>query len=53
MLFSRPSDTALYDALLNRDPNWDGQMFVGVTSTGIFCRLSCPARKPKPANCRF
>ena len=53
MLFSRPSDTALYDALLNRDPNWDGQMFVGVTSTGIFCRLSCPARKPKPENCRF
>lgn len=28
-------------------------MFVGVTSTGIFCRLSCPARKPKAENCRF
>lgn len=53
MLFSRPSDTALYDALLNRDPRWDGRMFVGVTSTGIFCRLSCPARKPKAENCRF
>jgi AraC family transcriptional regulator of adaptative response/methylated-DNA-[protein]-cysteine methyltransferase len=53
MLFSRPSDTALYDALLNRDPSWDGRMFVGVTSTGIFCRLSCPARKPLRENCRF
>ena len=53
MLFSRPSDTALYDALLNRDPRWDGRMFVGVTSTGIFCRLSCPARKPLKENCRF
>ena len=28
-------------------------MFVGVTSTGIFCRLSCPARKPLADNCRF
>jgi AraC family transcriptional regulator of adaptative response/methylated-DNA-[protein]-cysteine methyltransferase len=26
---------------------------VGVTSTGVFCRLTCPARKPKSENCRF
>ncbi|WP_341365648.1 trifunctional transcriptional activator/DNA repair protein Ada/methylated-DNA--[protein]-cysteine S-methyltransferase [Yoonia sp. BS5-3] len=53
MLFALPSDAALYEALLNRDTRFDGQAFVGVTSTGIFCRLSCPARKPKRENCRF
>lgn len=53
MLFDRPSDTVLYDALLARDPAWDGRALVGVTSTGVFCRLTCPARKPKLENCRF
>ena len=53
MLFDLPSDAVLYDALLARDPAWDGRAWVGVTSTGIFCRLTCPAPKPKPANCRF
>jgi len=43
----------LYQALLARDAALDGRAYVGVTSTGIFCRLSCPARKPKPENCRF
>ncbi|MEP6149324.1 MAG: Ada metal-binding domain-containing protein, partial [Nisaea sp.] len=43
----------LYDALVRRDPAYDGRVYVGVTSTGIFCRLNCPARKPKPENCRF
>ena len=28
-------------------------MYLGVTSTGIYCRPSCPARKPRPENCRF
>ena len=53
MMFDLPSDDALYDALLARDARFDGQAFVGVTSTGIFCRLTCPARKPKRENCRF
>lgn len=43
----------LYAALLDRDSAWDGRAWVGVTSTGVFCRLSCPARKPKRENCRF
>ena len=47
------SDDALYDALMTRDPSYDGRAFVGVTSTGVFCRLTCPARKPKRENCRF
>ncbi len=35
------------------DPRFDGWVFVGVTSTGIYCRPSCPARTPKRANVRF
>ncbi|MCK0068388.1 bifunctional transcriptional activator/DNA repair enzyme AdaA [Kordiimonas laminariae] len=40
----------LYDILLKRDARYDGKMFFAVTSTGIFCRPICPARKPKPEN---
>ena len=43
----------LYQALLDRDPSFDGQALVCVTSTGIYCRLTCPARKPKRENCQF
>ena len=53
MLFPLPSDDELYRALLERDPVYDGQAYVGVRSTGIFCRLTCPARKPKRENCQF
>ncbi|MFG5382159.1 bifunctional transcriptional activator/DNA repair enzyme AdaA [Yoonia sp. R2-816] len=53
MLFDLPSDDALYAALLARDPAFDGRAYVGVASTGIFCRLTCPARKPKRENCSF
>ncbi|MEM9795057.1 MAG: trifunctional transcriptional activator/DNA repair protein Ada/methylated-DNA--[protein]-cysteine S-methyltransferase [Pseudomonadota bacterium] len=53
MLFDLPDDDVLYDALLARDPSWDGRAWVGVTSTGIFCRLTCPARKPLRENCVF
>lgn len=47
------TDDTLYAALLARDAAFDGRVLVGVTSTGIFCRLTCPARKPKRENCRF
>lgn len=52
MLFET-SDDDLYAALIARDAAYDGRAFVGVTSTGIFCRLTCPARKPRRENCRF
>ena len=42
----------LYTALTARDPRFDGVFFVGVTSTGIYCRPICPARTPKRSNCR-
>jgi AraC family transcriptional regulator of adaptative response / DNA-3-methyladenine glycosylase II len=44
---------ALYSALAARDPRFDGVFYVGVTSTGIYCRPVCTARTPKAANCRF
>jgi AraC family transcriptional regulator of adaptative response / DNA-3-methyladenine glycosylase II len=44
---------ALYSALRSRDPRFDGVFFVGVTSTGIYCRPICTAKAVKSANCRF
>ncbi len=44
---------ALHNALSARDSRFDGVFYVGVTSTGIYCRPICPARTPKAANCRF
>ncbi len=43
----------LYRALSARDARFDGIFFVGVTSTGIYCRPICPVRTPKAANCVF
>ncbi len=43
----------LYRALTARDRRFDGIFFVGVTSTGIYCRPICTAKTPKEANCRF
>src|ERR1700730_15863712 len=42
-----------YRAFETRDARFDGRVFVGVTSTGIYCRPICPARTPKFENCRF
>lgn len=52
-MFDLPDDGALYTALLARDAGFDGRAYVGVTSTGVFCRLTCPARKPRRENCVF
>ncbi|MEO6213413.1 MAG: AlkA N-terminal domain-containing protein, partial [Vicinamibacterales bacterium] len=43
----------LYAALRAHDARFDGVFFVGVTSTGIYCRPICPAKAVKAANCRF
>jgi AraC family transcriptional regulator, regulatory protein of adaptative response / DNA-3-methyladenine glycosylase II len=48
-----PSTKVCYRALQSRDSRFDGLMFVGVTSTGIYCRPICPARTAKFENCRF
>lgn len=53
MLFDLPDHQTLYAALLARDNRFDGLAFVCVSSTGVFCRLTCPARKPRAENCTF
>jgi AraC family transcriptional regulator of adaptative response/methylated-DNA-[protein]-cysteine methyltransferase len=40
-------------AFAARDRAWDGRFVVGVTTTGIYCRPSCPARRPRPENTSF
>ena len=42
-----------YRALCTRDARFDGRLFVGVTSTGIYCRPICPAGPARLENCRF
>ena len=38
--------TACYRAISTRDARFDGRLFVGVKTTGIYCRPICPARTP-------
>ncbi|MFO1163115.1 MAG: AlkA N-terminal domain-containing protein [Reyranellaceae bacterium] len=42
-----------YRAFETHDARFDGRVFVGVTSTSIYCRPICPARTPRFENCRF
>lgn len=44
---------ACYRAVLTRDPRFDGKIFGGVKTTGIYCRPICPARTPKRENIVF
>jgi AraC family transcriptional regulator of adaptative response/methylated-DNA-[protein]-cysteine methyltransferase len=43
----------LWSAVLSRDPSCDGSFVFAVRSTGIYCRPSCPARRPRRENVRF
>ena len=42
-----------YKALMDKNSHYEGFFFVGVKTTGVFCRPTCPARKPKFENCEF
>lgn len=42
-----------WQAVITRDRTQDGRFVFGVRTTGIYCRPSCPARRPKPANVAF
>jgi AraC family transcriptional regulator, regulatory protein of adaptative response / DNA-3-methyladenine glycosylase II len=44
---------ALDRARTSRDPRFDGKFFIGVTSTGIYCRPICPVRSPKREHVRY
>jgi AraC family transcriptional regulator of adaptative response / DNA-3-methyladenine glycosylase II len=54
MMAAMPLDAqAAYLVIQARDARFDGRLFVGVTSTGIYCRPICRVRLPKAQNCRF
>ncbi|WP_341280140.1 trifunctional transcriptional activator/DNA repair protein Ada/methylated-DNA--[protein]-cysteine S-methyltransferase [Paenibacillus sp. FSL H8-0537] len=42
-----------YQALVEKNTEYEGVFYVGVKTTGVFCRPTCPARKPKFENCEF
>ncbi|TQN32963.1 DNA-3-methyladenine glycosylase II [Haloactinospora alba] len=48
-----PADDHRYHAVRSSDPRFDGVFYVGVRSTGIYCRPSCPAITPKRRNTAF
>lgn len=48
-----PDADALYESLAARDGRFEGQALVCVKTTGIFCRLTCPARTPLRKNVSF
>src|SRR5687768_18266841 len=50
---SLPPQREMERAFLGSDATYDGIFFTGVRTTGIFCRPSCPARKPLPSNVEF
>lgn len=49
----KAEDKARYAAFKAKDPRFDGLFFVGVSSTGIYCRPVCRAKLPKAENCVF
>ena len=46
-------EQAWWEAVRSRDTRMDGQFYYAVTSTGVYCRPSCPSRLPRRANVRF
>ncbi len=48
-----PDEDFMYQALVNRDSSLEGIFYFGVRTTGIFCRPTCSARKPKKENIDF
>ncbi|MEX2165758.1 MAG: bifunctional DNA-binding transcriptional regulator/O6-methylguanine-DNA methyltransferase Ada [Methyloceanibacter sp.] len=50
---ARASDDARWEAVMARDATFDGDFYFSVATTGIYCRPSCPARRPKREHVRF
>lgn len=48
-----PDTETMYSALVNKDSNFEGIFIAGIKTTGIFCRPTCTARKPKLENVEF
>jgi AraC family transcriptional regulator of adaptative response/methylated-DNA-[protein]-cysteine methyltransferase len=47
------NEALAWESVLNRDPSADDRLLYGVSTTGIYCRPSCPSRRPKRGNVRF
>src|ERR1700730_9929191 len=47
------NEAVAWESVLHRDASADGRLLYGVTTTGIYCRPSCPSRRPKRHNLRF
>lgn len=47
------NESSAWESVLDRDENSDGSFVYAVATTGIYCRPSCPSRRPKRANVRF
>src|SRR5258708_19608042 len=47
------SDDHCWDAVVARDPARDGEFVFAVSTTGVYCRPSCPARRPRRKNVTF
>lgn len=52
-MFSAEDQKNYYQALLDKNTAYEGVFYVGIITTGIFCRPSCPAKKPKFEHCEF
>ena len=52
-MLSLKNKKEFYQALIDKNADYEGTFFVGVKTTGVFCRPTCPARKPKFENCEF
>ena len=49
----RLDEQECWEAVCRRDAAWDGRVLFGVLTTGVYCRPSCPARRPLRRNVRF
>jgi len=49
----QPDDVTLWRAVVERDARWDGRFVYAVESTTVYCRPSCPSRRPQRQNVRF
>src|ERR1043165_126018 len=50
---ARVNPTQQWQAVVDRDATQDGKFFFAVSSTGVYCRPSCPARRPRRENVTF
>ncbi|HSN76097.1 MAG TPA: Ada metal-binding domain-containing protein, partial [Anaerolineae bacterium] len=46
-------ESVMWQAILNRERQYDGQFVFAVRTTGVYCRPTCPARRPRRENVHF